>query len=243
MTSKVEPVSTAHAAGLAALFEAAGSPCYCRFWHFVGTNNAWLERGATAPEQNRAELEAGLAAGSDEARGVVAIDGQTLVGWLKVAPAAAVKKAYDRRLYRNLPCFAGDREGVFLVGCTLVHPAHRHRGVATALVAGAIRIAPSWGARALEALPRRPKEPVSDDELWMGPMGAFEANGFVEVHAFEPYPVLRRSSRPMGASLPATALQRARRSSARTVSPCRRGRPCGDARGSTPAGSPGSSAR
>jgi GNAT superfamily N-acetyltransferase len=81
---------------------------------------------------------------------------------------------------------------VFLLGCFLIHPEHRHRGVATALVAGAVRIAPSWGARALEALPRRPREPVSDDELWTGPMGAFEKNGFVEVHAFEPYPVLRR---------------------------------------------------
>ena len=196
MTLKVEPASMAHVAGLAALFEAAGSPCHCRFWHFVGTNNAWLERCATAPEQNRAELEAALAAGSDEARGVVAVDGETVVGWLKVAPVAAVKKAYDRRLYRALPCFAGDRTGVFLVGCALVHPAHRHRGVATALVAGAVRIAPSWGARALEALPRRPREAVSDEELWTGPMGAYAANGFVEVHPFEPYPVLRRDLDP-----------------------------------------------
>ena len=189
----VEAAGPAHEAALAALFEAAGSPCYCRFWHFAGTNNAWLERCATAPEQNREELARALASGSDEARGVVALAGETLVGWLKVAPAGAVKKAYDRRLYRGLPCFGGDREGVFLVGCALVHPGHRRRGVATALVAGAVRIAKEqWGARALEALPRRPREPVSDDELWTGPMGAFAAAGFVEVHAFEPYPVLRR---------------------------------------------------
>jgi GNAT superfamily N-acetyltransferase len=156
-------------------------------------SNAWLERCATAPEQNRAELGAALASGSDEARGVVALAGDALVGWLKVAPAAAVKKAYDRKLYRGLPCFEGDREGVFLVGCALVHPAHRRRGVATALVAGAARIAKDrWGARALEALPRRPREPVSDEELWTGPMGAFIGGGFVEVNAFEPYPVLRR---------------------------------------------------
>jgi GNAT superfamily N-acetyltransferase len=189
---RVEAASAAHGAGLVALFEAAGSPCYCRFWHFQETNNAWLERCASAPGDNRAELEAALRAGSDEARGVVAIEADRLIGWLKVAPAAVMKKAYERRLYRKLPCFEGDRDGVYLVGCALVHPERRHAGVATALVEGAVRIAPSWGARALEAFPRRPKEPVSDDELWTGPVGAYAKNGFVEVNAFEPYPVLRR---------------------------------------------------
>ena len=206
-----------HRAGLVALFETTGSPCYCRFFHFEGTNNEWLARCAQAPDENRRELEAALAAGSDEARGVVALahggaggsgggggaggaggvgsagSAGEVVGWLKVAPAAAVRKAYERRLYKGLPCFAGDRTGVFLIGCALVHPAWRRRGVATALVAGAVRLAPAWGARALEALPRRPKEPVSDEELWTGPVSAFAASGFVEVHDLEPYPVLRRA--------------------------------------------------
>lgn len=180
-----------HLSGLEALFEAAGSPCYCRFWHFAGTNNDWLARCADGGVENRRELAEALAAGSDEARGVVALAPE-VVGWMKVAPATAVAKAYERRLYKGLPCFAGDRAGVFLIGCALVHPGHRRRGVATALVAGAVRLAPAWGARALEALPRRPREPVGDEELWTGPVSAFTANGFVEVNAFEPYPVLRR---------------------------------------------------
>lgn len=196
MTSKVrvEAAAPAHAAGLTALFEAAGSPCFCRFWHFSGDNNAWLDRCYNQAGANRADFEAAIAAGSDEARGVVAIaEDAALVGWLKVAPAAGLPKIYNRRLYRNLPCFAGDREGVYVIGCALVHPAHRRRGVATALVTGAVDIARSWGARALEAFPRRPKEAVSDDELWTGPMGAYAAGGFVEVNDFEPYPVLRRA--------------------------------------------------
>lgn len=195
MVPEVVAAGPAHLAGLCALFEAAGSPCYCRYFHFEGPVNEWLERCAVRKDENRAELEAALLAGSDEARGVVALGPggpADVIGWLKVAPAAAVQKAYDKRLYKGLPCFSGDRAGVFLIGCALVHPAHRRKGVASALVAGAVRIAPLWGARALEALPRRPREPVSDEELWTGPMGAFAASGFVEVHEFEPYPVLRR---------------------------------------------------
>lgn len=190
----VSAAGPALADGLARLFQAAASPCFCRFWHFTGTNNDWLDRCANATGENERELRQALSAGSDEARGVVAIDPVSAVvaGWMKVAPAATMKKAYDRRLYRGLPCFEGDRAGVMAIGCLLVHPDHRKRGVSGALVRGAIAIAPSWGARALEAFPRRPKEAVRDDELWTGPIGAFEKNGFVEVHAFEPYPVLRR---------------------------------------------------
>ncbi|WP_148313880.1 GNAT family N-acetyltransferase [Sorangium cellulosum] len=194
-TIAVAAAGPEHLAGLEALFEAAGTPCYCRYYHFEGTNNEWLARCSDGQGENRREFAAALAARTDEARGVVALaQGATdVIGWLKVAPAAAVAKAYERRLYRGLPCFAGDRAGVFLIGCAVVHPRHRRQGVATALVAGAVELAPAWGARALEALPRRPREPVSDEELWTGPASAFTRNGFVEVHTFEPYPVLRRT--------------------------------------------------
>jgi GNAT superfamily N-acetyltransferase len=192
-----EAAGPEHEAGLMALFEAAASPCYCRFWHFEGTNNAWLEKCALAPNENREELEQALRSGSAEAKGVVAVTrseagAAAVIGWLKVAPVEVMKKAYERRLYKNLPCFAGDRAGVFAIGCALVHPAHRHKGVAARLVEGAVRLAPGWGIRALEAFPRRPKEPVSDEELWTGPVSVFAKNGFVEVNVFEPYPVLRR---------------------------------------------------
>lgn len=198
ITLRTEAAGPAHAEGLVALFEAAGSPCYCRFWHFTGTNNAWLERTALAAHESRAELMEALAQGSDEARGIAAIatidaEPPRVVGWLKVAPAASVTKAYDRRLYRKLPCFEGDRSGVYLIGCALVHPDHRRQGVAAALVGSAVHLATLWGASALEALPRRSKEPMSDEELWTGPMGAFTKHGFEVVNEFEPYPVLRRT--------------------------------------------------
>lgn len=190
-----------HRAGLEQLFVAAGSPCFCRFWHFHGTNNEWLDICANAPQANAEAFAQALAAGSDEARGIVAIDednvnGSRLVGWLKVAPAGVMRKAYERRFYKQLPVLQGAREGVFLVACALVHPACRKRGVAKALVGAAVELGPILGASVLEALPCRPKEAVMDEALWTGPMGAYAAHGFVEVGGFDMYPVLRRTLGP-----------------------------------------------
>ena len=203
-----------HTRGLEQLFAAAGSPCFCRFWHFNGTNNEWLDVCANAPQQNSEAFARALAEGSDEARGIVAIAENSVVGWLKVAPATVMRKAYERRFYKQLPVLQGDRTGVFLIACALVHPAYRKRGVAKALVGAAVDLAPTLGASALEALPCRPKEAVMDEALWTGPMGAYTAHGFVEVRfgakgaerdpkppmfelgGFDMYPVLRRELVP-----------------------------------------------
>jgi GNAT superfamily N-acetyltransferase len=188
---KVELVSAVHRDGLLALMQHASAGCHCRFWHFEGADLAWQERCNVHPQQNRAELEAALGAGSPEARGVVAVADGEVVGWLKLAPAEAMTKLTRRRLYRSLPVFRGDRNGVWIVGCLLVRPDFRRRGVAGALVAGAIPAARELGARALEALPRRSAEPLRDDELWLGPPAVFERLGFVRVDGPDPYPVLR----------------------------------------------------
>lgn len=185
---------------LAALFDAASSPCHCRYWHFEGDKNAWLSRCYVEGDANRRELLEATSRCDETARGVVAADdGGGLVGWLKVCPAPLAAKAYDQKLYRGLPCFRGDRRGVHLLACALVHPAHRRRGVLRALVRGAIELAPGWGATSLEALPRRPREAVHDEELWVGHARVLAEEGFEEVHAFEPYPVMRLALGPSGA--------------------------------------------
>lgn len=188
--SRAEP---RHAAGLAALFGSNGYGCHCRFWHFQGTAREWLARCAHEPETNRRESEAALLAGSAEMSGFVAESpAGMLIGWLKVAPAASLSKLYEQRLYKGLPCFEQDRTGVFTIGCLLVREDFRHRGVARALLAGAVEAAPSLGARALEAFPRSDAD-VADAALMLGPSRLFQDAGFEIVNDFYPYPVLRRT--------------------------------------------------
>jgi GNAT superfamily N-acetyltransferase len=187
---RVLPASAEHAAGLVELFERNHVSCYCQWWHFHGDKNAWLDRCAHAPEQNRDALCDGLRAGAEAMRGVVAIDRETIVGWMKLAPASELGKIYDQRLYRKLPCFGGERRGIYTIGCFLVDEPWRRRGVARALVRGGIAAARAWGATAIESFPRR-SATATDAELWTGPPEALLAAGFVVVSDFEPYPVLR----------------------------------------------------
>lgn len=183
-------MSPEHGAALAELFARADVACHCRYFHFAGTTNDWLGRCAHAPEQNRAEMLAAVDEASPEMHGVVALDGRRVIGWLKLAPAEAVPKLYAQRIYRRLPCFDGPRDAVLAIGCMLVDPEHRRRGVAQALLRGAIEVGRARHARALEAFPRR-AEGLRDEEVFTGPFSAFLEAGFRIVHDFPPYPVLR----------------------------------------------------
>jgi GNAT superfamily N-acetyltransferase len=202
----VARAEASHVTGLLELFERAACPCYCRYFHFSGDKNAWLDRSANAPEKNRAEMRAALESASEEMSGVVAVlkresgacgsteRAQTVIGWMKIAHTSALEKLYAQRLYKGLNCFAGDRSQVFSVACFLIDAAWRRRGVASALLAGGIELAKKRGAHAIEAFPRR-AEGVADEQLWTGPCDIFVAAGFVEISDFAPYPVLRLTLR------------------------------------------------
>jgi len=192
--TRFERATSEHAEGLLALFESAGSGCFCNYWHFDGNKNAWLERCFLNPDQNRAALVARLA--SPELCGVVASSEQGVCGWLKIMRAVALPRLYDQRVYRNLPCFQGapaSREGVYAVSCFYVAEAERGKGLAKSLLEAAIVAARDVGATAMEAFPRKAPaaERLRPDEVWLGPETLFLEHGFVPVSDFAAYPVLR----------------------------------------------------
>ncbi|HXK20710.1 MAG TPA: GNAT family N-acetyltransferase [Polyangiaceae bacterium] len=195
---RCERASSAHTEGLLALFEAAGSGCFCNYWHFDGDKNAWLESCYLKPEQNRAALRARLS--EAELCGVVARTSDSVCGWLKVMRESAVPRLYAQRVYRNLPCFQaepGARDDVYAVSCCYVAEAERGRGVASSLLRTAIDLVQELGGVAVEAFPRAAPsgEKLRPDEIWMGPEELFHSAGFAPVSDFRPYPVLRLNLR------------------------------------------------
>jgi GNAT superfamily N-acetyltransferase len=187
--TRVLPATSQDSAALSELFRRAEVACHCRYWHFGGDKNAWLDRCFNAPAENAREFSKDLEE-DHELSGVVAYRAERAIGWLKLTPVARVQKLYEQRLYRKLPCFADDRSATYAVGCVLVDPEYRRQGVASRLLAGAISECRAVGGRRIEAFPRRAAL-LGEPELWMGPYELFERQGFAIVNDFAPYPVLR----------------------------------------------------
>jgi GNAT superfamily N-acetyltransferase len=186
----IEAVTEAHIPSLLALFEATSTPCHCRYWHFEGTKNEWLERCAFRPEENAAELSSAVRSGDPSGRGLVAVTEGVVLAWMKLTPRAAVPKLRRLPVYRSLDL--GDDATTYSIGCLLVHPSARGRGLARDLVAAAPQFARAWGARAVEGYPRRSSEPLHAEEAWQGPERVFIDSGYEIVAGEPPYPVYRK---------------------------------------------------
>lgn len=183
---RVEPLSPPLVPAWRRLFEHAGCDCYCRYWHFEGTKNEWLDRCANRPEENATE--------EPLATGLVALEGNDAVGWMKIAPRAGMAKLRRLPVYKSRDL--GSDEGVLSIGCFLVDPSRRGHGVARALLEAAPAYARTRGAVTLEAYPRRSDHRLGDEEAWMGQLELFLSLGFVAIDAaggFDAYPVLRLS--------------------------------------------------
>jgi GNAT superfamily N-acetyltransferase len=192
---EIAPLDGATALAWQALFEACGCTCFCRYWGYGGTKAEWLERSFTAPEKSRDEQLALVRQGAPEARGLLALErrGPTAaLGWMKLGPRAHMPKLLRQGAYR--PLDLGPAEGVWVVGCLLVHPGHRRSGIARAMVAAADDHVRSWGGTTIEAYPRSSGTDfrLHDEEAWMGTSALFAECGFERVAGEGAYPVMRK---------------------------------------------------
>lgn len=176
------------ASALQGLFKSADVPCFCQYWQFEGDHRDWQNRCANAREENAAALEQQLA--EQSLVGFVAFVGERLVGWARLESPAKMRKLYEGRLYRGLPCFSEERSKVRAVACFLVEPESRRQGVASRLLEHLLNKARASGVSHVEAFPRGATD-VTDEEQWMGPLSMYESAGFQTVREFGPYPVLR----------------------------------------------------
>ena len=91
------PLTPEHHDGLVSLLDNTSRGCFCRWWHFGGDDYSWQERCNLSPDANRADLRQAMACDSEQVRGVVALDDEQVVGWLKLSPAKQIDKLFRRQ--------------------------------------------------------------------------------------------------------------------------------------------------
>jgi len=185
---EVLPLTPERWGDLEAIFGARGCSvarwCWCM---------AYRERGAAAPlppgvsraQRNRSALEALVRAGRTP--GLVGYRDGVPVGWIAVGPREDFARLEFSPVMKPV-----DDEPVWSIVCFVVPSEQRRRGVAHALLAGAVAYARQQGARWLEAYPVDRQGRSKDDALWFGTQSMFARAGFTEVARRKPErPVVR----------------------------------------------------
>ena len=188
MRLTVRPLTRGRWPDLEALFNAKGCSvargCWCMYYRRSGSRGP-LRAGTTRAQANRAELKALL--GSGEPPGLIGYRGKVPVGWVSLGPRDDYAK-----LRRSPVMKAVDERPVWSIVCFVVPPQFRGRGVARALLVGAIAYARKRGVALLEAYPVDKPGRSNDDSMWFGAKSMYDAAGFEEVARRKPTrPVVR----------------------------------------------------
>ena len=110
------------------------------------------------------------------APGVLAYDGDDVVGWAGIAPRAGLPVA------RSTKIKAVDDLPVWSIFCVRVRPGFRGRGISLDLVEGAVEFARAQGAPAVEAIPvDNAGQKVDLTMAFVGTRALFERAGFTKV--------------------------------------------------------------
>ena len=171
MSIEVEPATTARFDDVAAMLgpkNPDSSVCWCLSHRLDSKTNRELVGPA------RGEYVRRLCSRT-VAPGVLAYEGDDVVGWAAVAPRSELPFARSRKIPHV------DQLPVWSVWCIRVRPGHRGRGISSALLDGAVAYARSQHAPAIEGYPVDNKgEKVDLTMAYVGTRTLFERAGFTK---------------------------------------------------------------
>jgi GNAT superfamily N-acetyltransferase len=157
--------------------------CYC---HFFEVPKAMPEFTA---EQNRTAMSARIDAG--EMEGFLAYAGDDVVGWLNAQPRHKLPHCWGRLGIAPPPIDVPPSEAAAIV-CFVIAPAWRRRGVARALLEGALSSFRARGVRIVDAFPFRSEPSELPADHYHGPAGIFRAAGFEVLSEAQDLTVMRK---------------------------------------------------
>jgi ribosomal protein S18 acetylase RimI-like enzyme len=171
---EIVPASPETWPALEALFREGGDPrwCWCQFWRMRSK-----DFGAAKVPELRARLRA--QAETPTPPGLIALEGEgdqrRAVGWVSLGPRADFERIVRSKVIPTI-----DDRPVWSIVCFAVSAHARGRGVARALLDGAIEFARARGAEALEAYPVvvEAGEGIGAESAFTGTLPMFERAGF-----------------------------------------------------------------
>ena len=146
----------------------SASACWCVNYRLPG------RQAVSVPE--REAYMRGLCE-SGRPPGVLAYLGDVPVGWCSVSPRSGLSRLVNSR---TIP--AVDDQPVWSVVCFVVRPGYRRRGVAAAMLDGAVQYARGQGAQIVEGYPLDAEGArISAAFVYVGTVSMFERAGFTRV--------------------------------------------------------------
>jgi ribosomal protein S18 acetylase RimI-like enzyme len=188
MKISVAPLTPARWSDLEAVFKSKGCSvargCWCMAYRRSGPGEP-LPSGVTRAQANRAGLKALVDAGNPP--GLIGYCANVPVGWVSVGPRQEYAK-----LARSPVMKPVDERPVWSVICFVVPSEYRGKGVARALLKGAVAFAKKQGATLIEAYPVDKPARSNDDFMWFGAKSMYDKAGFKEVARRKPHrPIVR----------------------------------------------------
>jgi predicted GNAT family acetyltransferase len=186
MSVSIEPLTPDLWPAFEDLFGKQGA-CYgCWCTHFRLPPAA---RRASSNERNKDHIRARIESGPPP--GLLAIEGETALGWMQIGPRADVPE-WNNKGRASAPVAEGEAAdpAVWAISCFFIRTKARGRGLSHLLVAGGIDHARRNGARMLEACPMRESKDSRSIGLFVGSARVFEKAGFTTM-------VERKTGRPL----------------------------------------------
>jgi GNAT superfamily N-acetyltransferase len=142
--------------------------CWCLSYRIPSKENVALGGPARGERVRQLVRE-------DPPPGVLAYDGDEVVGWAAIHPRADTSFARNRKIPHV------DDLDVWSLWCIRVRPGHRGAGISHHLVDGAVAFARAHGAPAVEGYPvANDGKKVDLTMAYVGTQGVFERAGFVK---------------------------------------------------------------
>ena len=174
-----------HERGVAFADNPQWAKCYCHYYQ-VPKSIRW--ESLSAP-QNRAAMQARIEVG--EMEGFLAYEGGEVVGWVNAQPRHKLPHCFARLGIAPTPLACAPFEAASIV-CFVVAPTQRRRGIARALLGGAMESFAARGFKLVDAFPFKSGDSELATDHYHGPLPTFLEAGFSVLSEHKDLTVVRK---------------------------------------------------